>query len=327
MAIKWGIPMRLRFILWALLGSPFSVALGDCISLVKGPIILDVRTCGVLNPEGTFDPNMERYQFIMQLPPMERKRFYHSYRGMVIRGTVAKSKAIRSGLAKEMGALQGESIAVFVPPGSTAYSCQKIQGKRLAGMLDEACCEGGGDPPCLLQSSLVFKDLKVTGTAAQKAPGSSVAQQRKVSKLEKAGDDFFKKKDFKKAIGYYRAAWGKNLLGIRGLYKLGLAYRFEDKCGLAIKPLEAIRTRFNKKDYWAEDLPLVHKGKFLLARCYAKINKPGFAVTVLDGFLIEPQRFQKEIRASLTHQDFGWIKTSKEYGEYRKRVKEKLGWD
>ena len=138
-------------------------AFGVCASLVKGQMAFDVQTCGLLSPEKTFPLTDERYQFIADLSPEDRIKFYNSYRGLVAQGLVVKSLAIRSGLSPEKGALGGQKIMVFIPPGAAA--CHQIKSKRINALMDEACCEGGGDAPCLLNTTYVLKNIKVLGKA------------------------------------------------------------------------------------------------------------------------------------------------------------------
>lgn len=312
----------IKILIFTILLAQSSISQADCVSLVKGYIALDVNTCGVLRPEMSFNTSLERYQFIKGLPPNEQKKFWNSYRGMIIRGLVAKSQAVKSGLTKEVGALNGESISAFVHPGSSALSCSKLSGKRIKAFLDEACCEGGGDPPCLLNSAYTLKNIKVIGS--QQAPATKKQKAIKKSKLYIAAIKAFREKQFKKAIHYFENARSQTGIDIMGLYLLALSLREEDRCGQALNPLQAIEKRAEKNDYWASEETFIRKSRFLLARCYSKINKPGFAVTVLQGYLSNPAKYANELRASLRHKDFGWIHTSKEYQKYKSEVERVL---
>ena len=114
-------------------------------------------------------------------------------------------------------------------------------------------------------------------------------------------------------------------LDITGHYKLAVAYRKDDRCNKAIEPLEYINGRHNKKDFWADEEKVIRSARFLLARCYAKLNKPGFATTILEAYLLEPRKYRNELKWSLGHKDFGWIHTSKEYRDYKKEAQRRLG--
>jgi hypothetical protein len=129
-------------------------ARASCLSLKSGPIIYDVQGCGAIQPEQHFDTSKDKYSWVAGLDPAGRKRFYDSYRGLYLKGKVVKSNASEKGLSGEAGVLSGDDILMFVPPGQ--QSCPAVIGKRLAGQLQEVCCDGGGDPPCLLNTSYVL---------------------------------------------------------------------------------------------------------------------------------------------------------------------------
>lgn len=298
------------------------MAKGDCVSLVKGYLALDVRSCGRLKPEMTFDVNQERHAFIKDLPAPEQKKFWNSYRGLIIKGKVARSLAVRSGLNSSKGALNGEDISVFVHPDKN-NTCRGLPGKRIKGYVSEACCEGGGDPPCLLSSAYVLKNYKVIGKASSSAGNASKTKAKK-SKLYKRADKEFRQKRFEKAARYYEGVRSRGNLDIVGHYKLAYSYRQIDRCAKAIPPLEYIADKGEKKEFWADEEKIIRRANFLMARCYAKVNKPGFAVTILEGYLIDPATYRREIKGSLTHKDFGWIHTSKEYRKYKQAAERKL---
>ena len=294
----------------------------ECVSLVKGQIAFDVNTCGVFSPEKTFDFSMSRYAFIKDLPAANRKQFYDSYRGLLMKGRVAKSEAIRSGLSPEKGALNGENISVFVMPGQA--SCENLTGKRLLANLDEACCEGGGDVPCLLNTSFVLKDIKAMGEANDTEPSEKKKPSFKKSKNYLAAEKLFAKKDYKKAAALFEEAKRNKELDIPGAYKLGITYRLLDQCKKAIPILRDVYDRYIKNDFWAEDEEDIRSANFLLARCYSKLSEPGFAVVVLNAYILDPKKYRKELDLSLKHKDFGWIHTSKEYREYKKDAEKAL---
>lgn len=293
----------------------------DCISLVKGPIAFDVKSCGALSPEQTFDLSNSRYKFIKDLPPSDRQKFYNSYRGLLIKGKVARSLAVRSGLSPEKGALNGEDISVFVRPGDA--QCSEIDGQRVKAFLDEACCEGGGDAPCLLQTTYVLKDVKPLG----KANLDSGNKERKVatnSPTYTKAEAAFRKKDFRNAAKFYEMVREEGKLDVTGYYNLGLAYRLMDKCDKAIPVLEYVFKKASKQEIWSDEEPMVRKSNLLLARCYAKSNKADFAMVILQSYLLDPVKFRNELRQSLNHKDFGWINTTKEYQHFRKEAEAAL---
>ena len=152
---------------------------------------MDVKTCGRISPEKSFDTNRDKYKFIKELPEKQKADFYNSYRGLYISGEVVRSYAIRSGLSPEKGVLSGEKIKVFFPPSST--SCKDIKRKRLKFYLDEACCEGGGDAPCLLPTSYVMKNVKIIGEAFSSAGNRKQIEESKSLEYKKANAAFRKR--------------------------------------------------------------------------------------------------------------------------------------
>lgn len=307
-----------RILMFPILLLVSSIALGDCISLVKGKIAFDVRTCGRLKPEATFDTSRDEYSFIGGLSKNDQKKFWNSYRGLVLSGKVAKSYAVRSGLNPERGVLSGENIKVFIHPKDSARGCSNINGKRVAAFLEEACCEGGGDPPCLLSSAYVLRNVKVMGKIGARSSAKKKAEARGASYKEAIKQ--FKAKRYSKAVVYFSRANEEASMDISGLYLWAVAYRKLDRCNKAIGPLNRIAAKQEKKDYWSDDEATIRNANFLLARCYSKLSQPQMAVPILEGYLVDPKRYRKEIKRSLSHPDFGWIKTSKEFVDYRRKA-------
>jgi len=299
--------------LLAVAGVMTSPLVADCLSLVKGPMVLDVKSCLVIDPVKTFDMNLERYKFIGDLPPVDRQKFYDSYRGLFIKALVARSDAERSGLSPEKGILMGQTIGVFVPPGVAA--CGALKDQRIAVLMNQACCEGGGQPPCLLTSSYTFKEFKIAGKASTNVIERR-RQQKSTSPEQKEADRLLAKKDFAGAAKVYEKLREERKLDILGNFHLGLTYRELDQCTNAVAPLTFVHDRMEHPDLWADEEPVIRRAALLLARCYSKLNRAEKAVIILNGFLLDPQRFEKEIHETLRHKDFGWIRTTKEYQTY-----------
>ena len=292
-------------------------AFSACASLVQGNMAFDVKTCRSINPERSFSGSKDRYQFIRNLPMKEQKDFYDSYRGLYVKGQVVKSYAVRSGLSPEKGALSGETIHIFIPPGKTR--CQNLKKKRIKFTMDEACCEGGGDAPCLLPTTYVAQNVKVIGSASSSA-GNAKQMKLEQSPTYKKANAYFRKKNYKKAAYLYEQLKDEGNLEVKGLYLLGYSYRKMDMCEKAIPPLKEVDDLFVKNKYWATDEKTVIKASLLLSRCYAKENKAEDAVLILERFLTNPKKYRKEIRFSLKNPDFGWIKTTEVYSEYKKEA-------
>jgi hypothetical protein len=281
----------------------------QCLTLTSGPIAYDVTGCKVLDPETFFDTSKPKYEWIAGLDAAGKKQFYDKYRGVFVRGKVVKSTATQKGLSTEQGVLTGETVFMLLPPPVT-LQCNAIFGKRLAGNLKEVCCDGGGEPPCLLDTSFLLTNAQVIG-AADSGAGDSAEQA-------------LRNKKYKEAVALYQKARANDELDVRGHYNLGLAYRQLDQCGDALGPLKVVYDKSAKKQVWADEEAIARKATFLLARCYAKRNDPGAAVMILNGYLLEPGKYKSEIRSSLKHKDFGWIHTSKEYRDYEKEARAKL---
>jgi hypothetical protein len=307
-------PVKSFFIAAALLLGVNTDLRAACATLIKGPVAVDVLQCNTVNPEQAFPLTDSKYNFIRDLPPVNRAPFLDTYRGLLIRGTVARSFAVRSGLSDEQGALGGERILAYIPPKLT--TCQAIQSKRIQAYLDEVCCEGGGTAPCLLGSSYVLKKPQLVNASNAPTPQGSRQTPDQLAAYRQAAT-LMSKRDYRNAIGILEKLRNKQNLDIQGNYLLGLAYRESDRCAAAVPFLEAVYSRFERNDFWSDEEIYVRRGTLLLARCYAMMNRGGEAVMILQAFLVEPKKYQKEIAESLSHPDFGYIRTDKNFIDYR----------
>jgi tetratricopeptide (TPR) repeat protein len=292
-----------------------------CFALIKGPIAFDVEFCKPFDP-GMFDTSKPKYKFIDDLDTQGRKELLDSYRGLVVRGTVVMSRAIKSGVSTTKGVLKGEKTVFFIPP--QVASCEDIFHKRVSGSVEEVCCNGTGNAPCLLDSGLVFKDLKIAGDAMV---GETIVKKGKRihGKDYLEAEKLYSQKKYKEAVKFYTKAEESNDIDVKGLFRMGFAYRELEKCDLAIRPLKKIWDLQQASKIWAEEELDARRGIFLLARCHAKNGDPSGAVFYLNGFLLDSKKYRSELRQSLKHKDFGWIHTSKEYRQYRQSAEKKLG--
>ena len=293
----------------------------SCSALVKGDIAFDVLKCGRINPEQTFKSKVGRFAFIKDLPKEKQQEFYDSYRGLIVTGKVAYSLAIRSGLTTEKGALATEKISVYIDPGKT--SCENILGKRLKGELVEACCMGGADVPCLLNSAYMLKAPSEIGAAGSSAGHKLMMDLEKNEQFRKWAKEFVKEgrvSDIETLQKWYE----ESRLDERGRFMLAHSYRREDKCNRAITILEPLYRELLGQKYWIQVETFLRRSALLLARCYSMEQNEGGALSVLDAFLQEPSKYRSEIEASLEHPDFGWIRTTKAYSRYRARAEKAL---
>lgn len=296
-------------------------AQAECLSLTNGPVVYDVIGCKVLTPETTFDLAKEKFAWIKDLDAAGRKQFYDSYRGTYLKGKVVKSSAQTKGIANEQGALNGDTIYTMVGPPAT--QCAQLLGKRLSGNLKEVCCEGGGQPPCLLDTSYLIQNAQVIG-GAESAAGDQTRTKAKNSKDYQAAEKLFRQKKWKDAAKLYEKARPNDELDVTGFFHLAYSYREMDQCKDAVGPLKIVTEKAQKKQIWADEEATARKAMFLLARCYAKLNDPQAAVLLLNSYLLEPKKYKMEIQQSLKHKDFGWIHTSKEYRDYKDEAQKKL---
>ncbi len=295
----------------------------SCVALVKGPVAFDVEVCKTFDPS-MFDTSKPKYQFIADLDAAGRQQLLNSYRGLVVKGSVALSRARKEGVSSATGAMQGESAIFFVPPGIT--SCEMILKKRVASTISEKCCNGTGDAPCLLGTGLVMTDVKVLANA-----NSASSLNQKTTTGKQLGKDYieaekkYREKKYKDAVKLYQKAFEANDIDIRGLFHMGNAYRELEKCDLAEAPLKKIWDLKQANKVWAEEELDARRGIFLLARCASKNGDPSGAVFYLNAFLLDPKKYRSELQLSLKHKDFGWIHTSKEYQQYKVNAERKLG--
>lgn len=307
--------------LMCLLCGVSGLARAECLSLKVGPLVYDVQSCTQIQPEKAFDLTKEKYSWIGDLDAVGKKALLDSYRGLYIKGTVIKSQVSQKGLVQGSGVLAGEAVPTYMLPG--AMRCDALEGKRISAKLVERCCDGTGDAPCLLETSYILQNIKMIGAAGSGA-GDAMRQKARTSKDYQAGDKYFRAKDWKSAALAYEKARGKEELDVGGHFKLGYAYRMSDLCPAAIGPLKFIHEQREKGSVWADEDKVARAGEFLLARCYAKMNQPGAAVFLLNAYLLEPEKYAKELKDSVSHQDFGWIHTSREYKDYEKEARKKI---
>ena len=293
----------------------------ECLSLKAGTLVYDIQTCVQIQPERAFDISKEKYHWIAELDPAGRKAILDSYRGLYLKGQVIKSQVASKGLVQDSAALMGEVVSTYMAPG--ALQCAALEGKRISAKLVERCCDGTGDAPCLLETSYFLQNVAVIGNKGSNA-GDAARQKAKKSKDYQAADKAFGGKDWKAAARSYEKARTNGELDVGGHFKLGYSYRMLDMCPAAIQPLKYIHEQREKGGVWADEEKVARAGEFLLARCYSKMNQPGSAVMILNSYLLEPEKYATELKDSVSHKEFGWIHTSREYRDYEKEARKKI---
>lgn len=296
-----------------------AAAYADCLSVIKGPIVLAPQSCTVVNPEATFAQAKPAFKAIRNMDATFRKKLYNSYRGLVLEGTVIRSLAKQQGMSEEKGALQGQSIKAFVATGT----CATYQGRQVVGIIEEVCCNGGDTAPCLID--VTYKINRPEAKAAQ--PPAKQAMKRGTAKKSvdyAKAEEYFAKKQYADAIKLYEAAQARHELDPTGVYHLGASLREVDACPRAIPYLKLIYDKKIAGAVWADDDAVVRESNFLLARCYSRTSSQSEAMLILQSYLLEPKKHRKEITDSLNHPDFGFIHTSKDYIQYKNDAEKKL---
>lgn len=286
---------------------------GICASLISGQLAVNVEKCGAHIPEKTFSKPNDRLKFIGDLSPDDRKQFFNSYRGVIVEGRVVRSLAIKSGLSPEKGVLNGQSIKAYIPPGN--LGCKPIYKKRIRAQLEEACCEGGGQAPCLLGMSYVLKNPEVLGDIKGGA-GNAKRMLLSTNKKYLQANSFVKKRKYRSAIPIYKELKELEMLDLRGHFFYGYSLYRIDKCKAALPVLEYIYKKSQSNSYWANEEKTMKKGVLLYARCFSRLGKTGNAVQILQSFLANPKLYRAEIKESLSNSDFGRIKTTTDFQSY-----------
>jgi hypothetical protein len=298
-----------------------SLAQSSCLALIKGPVAFDIEGCKAFDP-GMFDTSKPKYKFIADLDEVGRKELLDSYKGLVVKGTVVLSRAVKEGVSSSKGALQGEKVILFIPPNVT--SCEAIRLKRVSGNLSEKCCNGTGDVPCLLGSGLMLNDIKVSGNALVGEGIDKTSTKKTHGKDYIEAEKNYGAKKYKEAVKLYQKAEEADDIDVKGLFRMGNALREIERCDLATRPLKKIWSLRQANKIFADEELDSRRGIFLLARCQAKNGDASGAVYYLNAFLLDPKKYRSELQQSLKHKDFGWIHTSKEYQEFKLDAERKL---
>ena len=293
-----------------------------CLTLMSGPVVVDVLGCKLIEPEQVFVPTKEKFAWVHDLDPAAKKKFLDTYRGLFLKVKVVKSQVTAQGVSWEQGTLMGETVTMFIPP--SANRCDQVVGKRLGAALKEVCCEGGGAPPCLLDTSYLLASPQIMG-AAGSAAGDVSRQKAKHSKDYQSGMAAAAARRWTEAAQKLERARVNGEIDVAGTYQLGLAHRELDQCPQALPILRPIYDQGIKKQIWADEEPEARKAVFLLARCLSRLNDPAGSVLILQHYLLETQKYRSEIEQSLKHRDFGYIHTSREYLDYEREARKRLG--
>lgn len=293
-------------------------AFGACSASVQGPMILDVRQCQVVNVskiKQATDPAVVAFR---SLDAAQQNTIFGAYEGTLIDARVVKSRAIHKGFDDTPGALQGQNLKVFVPAGQ--FDCGNMPQRRISGQMNQICCDGGGIAPCLLGTSYKFTAEKQVGKIGSAAGDKTRINARKTPAY-RAAVKAMRNKDYQTAADKFAELKKNAQLDPTGHFLAATAYRKLDRCGQALAMLEELLETKTLDQLWADQDKMVRRAFFLQARCYAKMNLPDKSVVILNGYLREPKRFRAELKLALRHPDFGFIHTSRQYQDFKKKAR------
>jgi hypothetical protein len=294
---------------------------GQCIGLTRGAVAVDVRECRVFRFPQDVIPTLNM-SFYHGMVASDKAAFAAQYEGaLILRGVVATSKAVRSGLSTDQGALKGDRVVLFQRPGG--LPCSELVNKRVAGVLNEVCCNGQADAPCASESTYIFSNGTPIG-AAGSAAGDEQRKRSRGSKNYQEGMAFIEKRDFERAVKALEEAKKNKELDFAGRFHLAFAYREIDNCRKARRILRELVKQKDRNQVWGDQFHLADEAVFLLARCEARLDNAGRAVMILSDYLINIGRHEKRVRESLRHPDFGRIYSTKEWKRYSEEAHKKL---
>lgn len=298
------------------------VSASTCISLIQGPITFDVESCEQLDTQNLELSNDTRLESLKGLDAASKKKVVGAYMGQVIKGKVVSSRAYDKAFPKAKGALNGQRVEIYIFP-KQKMQCEQLESKRISGQMQQVCCNGRLEAPCLLSTQYTFKNAKVVGDTKSRA-GNQARLASIQSKTYKSGMQAFQSKKYKKAAKKLETARSKGEIDDAGKYALAVSYRKLDLCRRAIPVLKEVHDKWLSNKAWLDRHDVVRKSIFLLARCYAKEQDSGQSVLILNSYLLEPKKYKPEIKQSMRHPDFGWIHTTKDYKKYKKDARARL---
>lgn len=297
--------------------------ISQCLGLVKGLLEVEIKECKAINYKNDFKKDID-LSFINNLGPQDRKKFFDNYLGFLVKGLVIASEAQKVDISKTKGALYGSNQSFFISSlkNQQLKDCSQLINKRIMAYVEEHCCMGGVDSPCLLSTDYELKNINVIGLAT--AVQESKKQKR--AKIEYLKDAFaaIKKKDYKAAVEFFSKAKNERKLDLIGYYFFAYSYYKLDRCNKVISLLEENKKLDADHAKHMDEEKYYRKSNYLLTRCYARVGDAKTATNMLGFYLIEPQKYKFEISDSLKNKDFGWIYSSKEYQAYKIKAQKVL---
>jgi len=133
-----------------------------------------------------------------------------------------------------------------------------------------------------------------------------------------------KEKRYKEGIKAMRELSDDNKLDAASYLSWGQILMNADNCKAALYPFKELQVRKQEGRLMISDPQVDRRALFLQARCHARLNEVSEAIYILNGYLLNPEKFSKELDQALKNSDFGFISSSKEYREFRANAREKL---
>jgi hypothetical protein len=294
-----------------------------CLATIKGEMLVDILQCQEVKIPEDLALDDEAFVVTKSMSAVDRKKLFKQYVGKQMKVFVQKSGAVDEGIGSK-DALRGQSIEVFFR--STSQDCKDLKQKRAKALLNQTCCDGRSDAPCMIEGSkgFYFETVQTIGRVSGSTGNKQLQQAIKHPDYLKAAR-MLKEGEYGESAKLLERLLKEDKLDVRGHYLLGIAHHRDEQCSKAIDPLEKIRAiELSGKLMAGEINKILKPAAFLLARCYARQLKAGKAVIILNSYLISPDAYLSYIRKSLKAPEFGVIHTSKEYIKYRRRAKRVL---
>ena len=299
------------------------VLVSQCLALTKGLLEVDIKECKIINYKEDFKKDTD-LSFINNLSQQDRKKFFDGYLGFLVKGLVVASEAQKVDISKTTGVLYGSNQSFFISSLNNPQlkNCTQLIRKRILAYIEERCCMGGVDSPCLLSTNYELKNIRVIGLAE----GVQESKKQKIAKIEFLKEAFtaIKKQDYKAAVEFFAKAKNERKLDLMGYYFFAYSYYKLDRCNKVISLLEENKKLDADHAKHMDEEKYYRKSNYLLTRCYARVGDAKTATNMLGFYLIEPQKYKFEISDSLKNKDFGWIYSSKEYQQYKTKAQQVL---
>ena len=129
-----------------------------CTYVMSGALSVKVSSCRSITGSVEFGPNHPDAEQIWNRSEAERKKFEHTYDGVLIKGIIARVKLAAPLPKGTKPAGPGATVDVFIKERT---SCDGLENHLVSGTLTSECCDGVPDVPCLLHTALKLGKIDV----------------------------------------------------------------------------------------------------------------------------------------------------------------------